>query len=67
MNICFFNLTEIRDGKTLNGVDRVASVLAAILRSRGARVDFYTPPPILDFATAAWRSRGGFSAVFNRA
>lgn len=44
MNICFFNLTEIRDGKTLNGVDRVASVLAAILRSRGARVDFYTPP-----------------------
>lgn len=45
MKICFFNLTEAADGKTANGVVRVASVLAAALRERDHAVEFYTPPP----------------------
>jgi len=44
MNICFFNVKECTDGKPKSGVERVASVLAAQLRSRGYYVEFYPPP-----------------------
>ena len=44
MNICFFNLAEAESENVANGVVRVASVLAGVLRKRGHSVVFYPPP-----------------------